>query len=656
MSKHTATYSPEDNKLRLYIGRVPREEYLKLKAEGWKALHKQREAGHGDFVATWTPDREDTALSYCEEGEDIGDEDYSPEERAADRAERFSGYRDKRASEAGESADTFEAGPSAFGHQNRHRAERQAARHDRHRGRALTQWAKAEYWQERTAGVIAHALHKSSPETRRGRILTLEAEQRKHEKSREEFAKRYRGWESVLTLDGADELLPLEGDRKEWKPAQRLAYALANSGSCWTHFYHPTCEAANEKAREIWKHGFSTYDLLTNTEFIGQPFERLTPRQVAELWLSKMRKPDCTECHSYRWSQHYIMRLSYENAMLENEGGKAADVEMEVGGWIGNHQIHKVNKSNTTGRVVSVTLKCKGDRWGRTNEGYHFQAINIERMGQAVYRAPTDAERQEFAIETKQRKAAEKAKKPPTGSLVNPTDADAERLQALWNAAGQAAHDRNASKYSEPFKPSDVLRMTQAQYSQNSGGSYSPCETAEVSEKLTIRSRRGGGRVCVFKIRTASASNSQWNSARRVIILTDKPQKPIPWEAVEKARAKQPTEDDVFPTLLELSQVLASYEKRNTEEGRKLIADAAYVGWCYGGHTQEGFTDEGRKAFARFMDIKREGGTPTKTGVFYESKAVAAARESTPAQEETAPAYQDAAQSLGEPVPAGLLF
>ena len=46
-----ATYCPEDNKLRLYVGRVPREEYLKLRAEGWTALHKQREAGGGDFVA-----------------------------------------------------------------------------------------------------------------------------------------------------------------------------------------------------------------------------------------------------------------------------------------------------------------------------------------------------------------------------------------------------------------------------------------------------------------------------------------------------------------------------------------------------------------------------------------------------------------------------
>jgi len=40
-----ATYCPEDDKLRLYVGRVPRDEYERLRSEGWTALHKQRETG-----------------------------------------------------------------------------------------------------------------------------------------------------------------------------------------------------------------------------------------------------------------------------------------------------------------------------------------------------------------------------------------------------------------------------------------------------------------------------------------------------------------------------------------------------------------------------------------------------------------------------------
>lgn len=116
--EHSATYSPEDNKLRLYAAhRLDAEDYAKVKAAGFKWAPKQEL-----FVAPkWTPEREDLLLEMCGE---IGDEDYSPEERAADRAERFSNYRDKRRAEAGGLADRFDAGPSAFGHQSRDDATR----------------------------------------------------------------------------------------------------------------------------------------------------------------------------------------------------------------------------------------------------------------------------------------------------------------------------------------------------------------------------------------------------------------------------------------------------------------------------------------------------------------------------------------------------
>lgn len=194
---YRATYSPESNKLYLYVGRVPRDEYLKLRAEGWKALHKQREAGGGDFVATWTPSRRDTALEYAGI---IEDEDMGPEERAADRAERFAGYREKRTVEATGRADTYDAGPSAHGFQSAARAERAAARHDRQAGRAVDAWDKAEYWQRRTAGVISHALYKSSPSVRMGRIKTLEADLRKEQAEIEQASKIYKSWQAVAAM------------------------------------------------------------------------------------------------------------------------------------------------------------------------------------------------------------------------------------------------------------------------------------------------------------------------------------------------------------------------------------------------------------------------------------------------------------------------
>ena len=172
---YSATFCVQDDKIRIYCGRVERETFNFLRQNKFVSTPKQS----CDFVAVWSPNAEDIALAMISEEDDIGDEDTSPEERAIDRAERFAGYRDKRRSEAHGHADNYDAGPNAFGNQNRGRAERQAARHERHRGNALSQWSKAEYWQGRTAGVIGHALHKCDARTRRGRILTIEADMRR---------------------------------------------------------------------------------------------------------------------------------------------------------------------------------------------------------------------------------------------------------------------------------------------------------------------------------------------------------------------------------------------------------------------------------------------------------------------------------------------
>lgn len=171
----TVTYSPEDDKLRLYVGRVPRNEYDELRAAGFVSTPKQA----SDFVAVWTPRREDLAREYLADGEDIGDESGTMADRAADRAERFAGYREKRAGEAHDHADRAEASPSVVGHQSRDRAERVARRIERTQSLAVSQWSKAEYWRARTAGVIGNALHRLDARTRRGRIDTIEAELRR---------------------------------------------------------------------------------------------------------------------------------------------------------------------------------------------------------------------------------------------------------------------------------------------------------------------------------------------------------------------------------------------------------------------------------------------------------------------------------------------
>lgn len=421
-----ATYCPEDNKLRLYVGRVPRADYERLRAGGWTSTPKQA----CDFVAVWTPQRRDTALEFCGI---IEDEDQGPEDRAADRAERFGGYLDRRLDEAGMHADRYDSQPNAHGYQNQQRAERSAARHDRVAALACDAWGKAEYWQRRTAGVISHALYSSRPDVRMGRIKVLEADLRRYEAS---------------------------------------------------------------------------------------------------------------PSHYPEWINHTRLRLAYENQMLEAQGGRLASVEIEAGGTIGGKLIVKVNKSSATGRVTSVDLK------GPKVHGWTYKAHNVpgtdyalcsfdtERMPMGAYSPPTDEGRAALAA-LKAEKKANTPKKEPC-PLINPTDEDAERLQAKWNAAALAKREAAYKRmgYSLPVtdcEPQSVLRITQAAYSAASKGSYARAGTRAVfaggieqenyynaTEKMR---EKYGAPIC--QVRRTSGGHY---SASRVIILIDKPQKPLPPE------------------------------------------------------------------------------------------------------------------------------
>ncbi len=616
MARSTVTYSPEDNKLRLYVGRVPRDEYERLRAAGFISTPKQ----DCDFVTTWTPRREDLAREYLEDDEDVGDEDYSPEERAADRAERFSGYRDKRAAEAGVSADTFEAGPAAFGHQSQARAERQARRHDRHRTYAVSQWSKAEYWQERTASVIAHALHRSSPAVRRGRILTLEAEQRKHLNELAEAVKRWETWQKIAACDD---------------PAKQTEFATryaGNLGSSGLDYQHP---------RRPEQRKTSLYSLLTD------PQDPITGAEACAMWLDG-RHPDgpAHEGGYYdRWAKHFELRLTYERAMLAADGGTVTTAEIEPGGWIrpsqrdrqigrahtnaeGWSQVLRVFKSPATGRVTSVQVM--GDDRYLNDPKVKPRTINVERLGEDAYRPPTDEERAKFTEAQNQQKAAAKASKPKAVPIINPTDEDAEKLQGLWNAAEKASHDSSEMRrygriYTE-YKPSTVRRMTQAQYSDASKGAYAHCTTAVVSERLTK-----SGRVEVFKIRRCHSDGMTYG-ADRVIVLTDKPRAAIPWQAVEEAKAKQPSAEKLFPRMAEIDALtrLSWRVDESDREGWALWCDATYAGLVESrSMSQFGFTDFGRQKWAEYQQIIADGGTPGEHGTTYSLSAVAAARSAS---------------------------
>lgn len=499
---HETTYCPEDDKIRLYVGRVPKEEYLALRSEGWKATPKQ----DCDFVAVWTVAREDTALSYAGI---ILDEDQSPTDRAADRAERFGGYLDKRREEAHGHADKYDAGPQVHGYQSAAKAVRAADRHDRQADRACDAWSKAEYWQRRTAGVIGNALHKQTPGCRMGRLKKLESslryimsEQEKNNTIRDIFVKFAANPD---TEKGNEHALFIAGNR--------LAYGGPS-------IKHPRTGEFS-----------SIHDQMTDKS------DPMNVQEVADIMARGF-----ADGRKGRNQKHLELRIGYENQMLESVGGRAANVEMVVGGWIGSHQIHKVNKSSASGQVVSVTVKGRNysarfDRDGKAyNDADNLRPVvdclyNVERLEAGAYRPPEPGDVEKI----KAFKKLEKAARPKKPSLINPTKKAAEIMQGIINAESKAQRP----SYKTDFVPSEVAEMTQEQY-KGVSGNYGRAKTVWIgSDGLpTYVQYRGNvetGAVC--KVRITSCDD--YYRPKRVIVLTDKPQKAFPAFAPIKTEAEK---------------------------------------------------------------------------------------------------------------------
>lgn len=547
---HQATYCPEDDKLRLYVGRVPKEDYLALKNEGWQSTPKQE----CDFSAVWTPEREDTCLSYAGV---VLDEDQDPEDRAADRAERFGEYRDKRLNEATGHADRYDAQPRAHGYQNKARAVRAADRHDRIADRALTAWDKADYWTRRTAGVIDNALYKSEPGVRMGRIKKLEAEVRRHEKQLDEYRRRFKMWE-----DARDEADP------DCRARRVKALVDLESFGDYTHPRNPDRRTA-------------LYYLFNDRE------DPINPDEALDLWFARHPPPYSKEsrgCNRLRWVRHARLRLGYEKQMLDAQGGRLEQMEVEPGGKLGDKLILKVNKSQVSGRATSVAvLGPKADGWQyktRNIPGTDWaeHTFDLERIGPEAYDPPTE----ESLAELKRVRAAIREAKPKkkTIPLVNPTDEDARRLQKIWN------DKRAADRWDK--EPREVARMTQKAYSARSRGSYAACETVELAAggNTVRRERFGGTRMepVACKVRAVNG---------RVIILEDKPQKPLPkavWKPVDYVGEVKP----LLPVLRSITEQAWTDKRTPEQKEAERIGKLAGV-WWRDSASQYGFTDKGKE-------------------------------------------------------------
>lgn len=311
MEGFTATYSPDDNKLRLYAtSRLPKDLYDRVKAAGFAWAPKQEL-----FVAPmWTPEREDLLLELAGE---IEDEDTSLVERAEERADRFADYSDKRKSDAEAAAaavsaiaDNIPLGqPILVGHHSERHARRDAEKIENGMKKAVRMWDTSQYWKDRAAGALRNAKYKERPDVRHRRIKGLESDKRKLEKMLDEY-KRYMDF---------------------WRTPNLTREAALNSENLGLHIHLPY-----------------------------ESYKRLEAGTVSvdEVAAATTRGAERIIAGMCRWIQHDENRLEYERTMLAESGGIVADrFNIEVGGRVlaGREWATVLRVNRVCGAISSLT-------------------------------------------------------------------------------------------------------------------------------------------------------------------------------------------------------------------------------------------------------------------------------------------------------------
>lgn len=276
MTTFTATYSPEDNKLRLYASsRLDSETYQMLKNAGFKWAPKQEL-----FVApSWSPDREDILIDLAGE---IEPEEMTLAERAEAKAARIDEAIDKKRLEsdsyyraASSISERFAFGqPILVGHHSERKARKDSERMGRAMNNASAAMEKVRYLSWKAEGVERHANRKNRSDVRARRIKTLLAELRDLQRGINHGFIVKDLWEKIATKEPAEKI----------KAVEYFAGAHLKTGSA-----------------SYWE----AYDDVKN----GKPHDEVIEKSLkyAEGYFGPKR---------YRWIEHTLNRLSYERGEL----------------------------------------------------------------------------------------------------------------------------------------------------------------------------------------------------------------------------------------------------------------------------------------------------------------------------------------------------
>jgi len=464
-----ATYSPEDNKIRLYTNeRLPEDIYARVKALKFKYAPKQKL-----FFARWTVMREDYALEMTGQ---ILPEQTTLAERASAKIERLHGYAQNRANDA----DIFERAaqnlaqgfadgqPILRGHHSQRKAERDHKKMKSAQAKAVKSHATARYHLYKAEGVASHAERKNDSRVRAGRIKALFADLRSYQRGLSDAAKYLALWESATTADEIDRLT------NSFHTARRGDYDAVRNGT----LERETCRLENiERFKNSLAH-------------------RGTARVI----------------------EHILSRLSYEYAYMPEVRLFEGDLTPVILQTFA--RTHGADKPKVT---------AKGDSFILTSNvplPRHISDSNSLELEDYQWRVLMQDCKYSVEIKARRKTTSTRTKNP----LLNPSPEDAEKLQELWNLQMQLYCTR-ASRTPKEAKPIKASQKGYSQKSKGSYALCKSVEISaeggQVDSRYSAHDFSQGKPAPAFRVRIYTG-DSEFYKASRVVFITDKNTHPLP--------------------------------------------------------------------------------------------------------------------------------
>ncbi|MEY8215540.1 MAG: DUF3560 domain-containing protein [Colwellia sp.] len=313
ISLFDATYSAEDNKLRIYsVNRLDEDLYREVKAAGFHWAPKQEL-----FVApSWTPQREDLCLKLAGE---ITAEQTTLVERAEAKAGRLDALADKRAGQsnnfreaAGRISERFTYGqPILVGHHSERKARKDKAQMVRAMEQAHEAAQAVDYWNYRAEGVERHVNHKTDPGVRSRRISTLLKELRDRQRNINHGYVCLKLWEGINALKGTEAF---------YKKAAMWCGAHIKSGPVCPSSFYTALNDGTMMIHDVVEKSIIAANNTLNSRYTG------------------------------RWICHILNRLAFEQSELGGVNRFEGEITSTIlKGFVREHGAHKPDSKKSDG-------------------------------------------------------------------------------------------------------------------------------------------------------------------------------------------------------------------------------------------------------------------------------------------------------------------